>query len=420
MLSAVAFVLGLALGVGTAFVVVADTRRRLNHERKEVGIAQFCLTQERQAVAETAAWCERQQAEVAAERDRQLGELQKRQGEFGARVIKYDDLLRENALLKHDLQNIDVNLHKLELDRDLVREKQALIDQQIRQMGARYLKDNVKWIGSSISANNFVTCKQRLQTAIGQLREIGYEIPEQQENELVSDLKAEFERAVWAELAREEQTRIKAQLREEQQLQREIDRELKQLDREREAIKVALDKALAEAKEQHTQEVERLQARLTEAEEKCQRAMSRAQMTKSGHVYVISNIGSFGEGVFKIGMSRRLEPRDRVRELGDASVPFAFDVHMMVFSTDAPKLENALHRALHKLRLNKLKPRKEFFRTDLDDIVRIVRENHGEVEYVAEPEALEYRQSQIATEDDSEFIETVYDRAEDEGADDSR
>jgi hypothetical protein len=162
--------------------------------------------------------------------------------------------------------------------------------------------------------------------------------------------------------------------------------------------------------------VERLQARLAEAEEKCQRAVSRAQQTKSGHVYVISNIGSFGENVYKIGMTRRLDPLDRIRELGDASVPFPFDVHMKLFSQDAPKLENALHRALHKLRLNKLKPRKEFFRTALDDIVKIVRENHGEVQYVADAEALEYRQSLVATEEDAEFVEHVFDEEEEQRA----
>ncbi len=413
MLSVIAFVLGLALGGGAASVVVANSRRRLNRERQEIADTSLRLATDKRRL-------DTQLAELKTEREREPAELRKRQDEFNARVVKYDELLRENALLKRDLQNIDVNLHKLELDRDLVRERQAVLEEQVKQMGGRYLKDNVKWIGGSITANNFVTCKQRLQTVIAQLREIGYEIPERQENELLSDLKAEFEKMVRAALAREEQARIKAQLREEEQLKREVDRELKQLDREREAIKVALDTALAEAKEEHTQEVARLQARLTEAEEKCQRAMSRAQMTKSGHVYVISNIGSLGEGVFKVGMTRRLEPDDRIRELGDASVPFAFDVHMMIFAKDAPKLENALHRALHKLRVNKLNPRKEFFRTDLDAIVKIVNDNHGEVEYVADAEALEYRQSLIASEEDSEFIDSVYDEAPDEDANETR
>ena len=154
--------------------------------------------------------------------------------------------------------------------------------------------------------------------------------------------------------------------------------------------------------------------RLAEAEEKSQRAMSRAQMTKSGHVYVISNIGSFGPGVFKVGLTRRMDPQDRVNELNDASVPFPFDVHMMISSDNAPELENALHRALHKLRLNKIKPRKEFFRTDIEAIHQIVVEHKGEVEYVADPEALEYRQSQTMSDEDAEYVEKVYDKIEEE------
>src|SRR5262249_14343424 len=156
-----------------------------------------------------------------------------------------------------------------------------------------------------------------------------------------------------------------AQIREEQLRQKEIDRELKQLEREREAIKVALEKALAEAAGQHSAEVEQLRARLKEAEERAQRAVSQAQLTRAGHVYVISNIGSFGDGVFKIGMTRRLEPLERVYELGSASVPLPFDVHMMISCDDAPSLENALHRAFFRSRINKSNPRKEFFKTDI-------------------------------------------------------
>jgi hypothetical protein len=221
---------------------------------------------------------------------------------------------------------------------------------------------------------------------------------------------------VRAAFEREEQARIKAQIREEQAREKAIERELKQLEREREAIKAALEKAIAEATDQHNEEIERLKARLADAEERSQRAISQAQLTKSGNVYVISNLGSFGENVFKIGMTRRLDPMDRVRELGDASVPFPFDVHMMIASNDAPSLENALHRALHKLRINKTNPRKEFFKVDIEKVVQIVKENHGEVRYIADAEALQFRQSLETTDEDMEFIERVYDEFEDEEA----
>jgi len=239
----------------------------------------------------------------------------------------------------------------------------------------------------------------------------------EEEEDIHANLKDEFEKIVRAAFQREEQARIKAQIREEQKREKEIQRELDRLEREREAIRTALEKALADAHDEHSEEVEQLRSRLAEAEERSQRAVSQAQLTKSGYVYVISNVGSFGEGVFKIGMTRRFEPDIRVKELGDASVPFPFDVHMMISSDDAPALENSLHRRFHHFRLNKLKPRKEFFRVDIQSVLEVVQENHGEVEYVIDAEALEYRQSQELTDEDEKFIEDVYDGLEDDGTD---
>jgi hypothetical protein len=150
----------------------------------------------------------------------------------------------------------------------------------------------------------------------------------------------------------------------------------------------------------------------TQTESACTACLTK--LTKSGHVYVISKIGSFGEGVFKIGMTRRLEPNQRILDLGSASVPFPFDVHMLISSTDAPPLETALHRKLFKLRINKTNPRKEFFRTDIASIYQVVKEHHGKVEYVADAEALQYRQSLMMTDEDQKFVESVYDSLEEE------
>ena len=113
-------------------------------------------------------------------------------------------------------------------------------------------------------------------------------------------------------------------------------------------------------------------------------------------------------------MSRRLEPLDRVRELSGAAVPFPFDVHMMITTNDAPALENALHRKLHKFRVNRANPRKEYFKIDLQTILQVVIEHHGEVQYVADAEALQYRQSLTMSEEDQEFIEDIYDKLADE------
>ena len=119
---------------------------------------------------------------------------------------------------------------------------------------------------------------------------------------------------------------------------------------------------------QYTEELDRLKFELQEAQQKSERAKSRAQETRQGHVYVISNIGSFGDGILKIGMTRRMDPMDRVKELGDASVPFTFDVHALIESDDAPNLEAELHRIFDHKRVNKVNRRKEYFKVNIDEI----------------------------------------------------
>ena len=115
---------------------------------------------------------------------------------------------------------------------------------------------------------------------------------------------------------------------------------------------------------------------------------------RAGYVYIISNIGAFGENIYKIGMTRRLDPQDRVNELGDASVPFDFDVHAMIFSDDAPSLENALHKAFENKKINMINQRREFFNVTLDEIEEVVKKNFDKtVEFKKVPDAEQYRES---------------------------
>lgn len=431
MLYAILFMLGLAAGAVSVFLYfreqqkkVAQQKNALDSKEKSIKEAVSELRSRRQEMdeKETAAKALQEKmietttqmlATQREEMDRMEDAIKTRKQEIERQIISYKDLQEENNILKHDLQNIDVNLRKLQLDRDLQRQNQETLDARVKELGKRFLKDNIKWLGSSLTPNNYAASKQRLLDVVERCRGIGFEISPVEETGYLEDLKAEYERIVRAAFEREEQARIKAQIREEQLREREIEQELKRLDRERAAIQAALDKALADAKDKYSEEVERLKARLAEAEEK-KRAVSQAQLTKSGHVYVISNIGSFGDGVYKIGMTRRLEPEMRVRELSSASVPFPYDVHMMISCNDAPALENDLHRTFHKMRLNKANPRKEFFKTDIEAIRKIVEANHGEVQYVVDPEALEYRQSLTMTDEDSQFIESVFDAVEDQ------
>ena len=173
----------------------------------------------------------------------------------------------------------------------------------------------------------------------------------------------------------EEQQRIKEQIREEQKAIQEFERALAKAQKEEQLFHDALEVARAELAASNDEEksklenkVKKLEHLLLEAQEKEQRAKSMAEQTKRGHVYIISNIGSFGDDIYKIGLTRRLEPLDRVKELGDASVPFSFDVHAIIFSEDAPALEASLHREFHRNRVNQVNYRKEFFNVTLDDI----------------------------------------------------
>jgi hypothetical protein len=142
------------------------------------------------------------------------------------------------------------------------------------------------------------------------------------------------------------------------------------------------------------QEKASIQENLKKTEHIMEDVLNRERNTRAGYVYIISNIGSFGENVYKIGLTRRLEPQERIDELGDASVPFRFDVHALIFSEDAPALENALHQAFIERRVNMINPRREFFRVTLEEIEHVIKNNFNKpVEIIRFAEAEEYRQS---------------------------
>jgi hypothetical protein len=131
-------------------------------------------------------------------------------------------------------------------------------------------------------------------------------------------------------------------------------------------------------------------------------------LTKVGHIYVISNLGSFGQDVYKIGMTRRLDPLDRVRELGDASVPFQFDIHAIIYSENAPQLEYELHKRFAERRLNRVNSKKEFFKVSLEEIEAFVKEHaNAEIEFIKLAEAREYRETLAMLEQSNKMINEV-------------
>ena len=258
---------------------------------------------------------------------------------------------------------------------------------------------------SLVKNNNYGALAQKIKDAYSTVNWLGSAFRDARITE--SYLNARLSELRWAVAVmalkvkeKEEQRRIKEQMREEERARREYERAIKEAEKEEVLLRKAMDKAraeIAQANEEqkafYEEKLAQLSLKLSEAEARGQRAISMAQQTKSGHVYVISNIGSFGENVYKIGMTRRLEPKDRVRELGDASVPFPFDVHAMIYSEDAPALETALHKTFSIHQVNKVNPRKEFFRIPISEIRKELETRNLEISWTMLAEAAEYRES---------------------------
>ncbi len=151
--------------------------------------------------------------------------------------------------------------------------------------------------------------------------------------------------------------------------------------------------------EEHQAKVDELQKQLDKAHEKTERAEAMAERTKSGFIYVISNVGSFGEDVIKIGMTRRIDPFDRVKELGDASVPFLFDTHAMIYSDDAPSLESALHQEFFAQRINMANLRKEFFKVSISEVEEAVKRLKPNATFFSDVEAREFKETMLMREE---------------------
>lgn len=255
----------------------------------------------------------------------------------------------------------------------------------------------VKW-------NNVNQMKERIKKSFETINKIGESqtvtIQEEYLDLKIKELTLEYEFQLKRQKEKEELRAVQEELREEEKARREFEQAQKEAEKEEANYEKALEKARKEiglaTGDKHDKlqaQIAKLEQELQEAHEKKERAMSMAQQTKRGHVYIISNIGSFGEQVYKIGMTRRLEPVDRIKELGDASVPFQFDIHAMIYSEDAPTLENELHKAFANKKVNMLNYRKEFFKVTLDDIEQKTKEIGLETEFTRLPEAMEYRET---------------------------
>ncbi|OGU32012.1 MAG: hypothetical protein A2057_14640 [Ignavibacteria bacterium GWA2_35_9] len=255
----------------------------------------------------------------------------------------------------------------------------------------------VKW-------NNINQMKERMQKLFDAINKLGVGFNVYLDSQYLDlkrkELILEHEYQTKRQQEKEEMRAIQEELREEEKAKREFEQAQREAEKEEADFQKALDKArkeieLATGEKQNElqSKIEKLEQELKEAQEKKERALSMAQQTKRGHVYIISNIGSFGENVYKIGMTRRLEPTDRVKELGDASVPFQFDIHAMIYSDEAPSLENELHKAFTNKKVNMLNNRKEFFKVTINEIEQKTKEIGLAAEFSRLPEAKEYRET---------------------------
>lgn len=216
----------------------------------------------------------------------------------------------------------------------------------------------------------------------------------------VEELRLSFEYQQKKQQEKEAQKAARAELREADRLQKEIEAQRKKIEKEQTHYQTAYDHLLVqlqadpENKDLLNKKMD-LESQLNDIDKAMKDIDYREANQRAGYVYVISNIGAFGPDVYKIGMTRRLDPQDRVDELGDASVPFNFDVHAMIFSDDAPALEAALHRAFEDRKLNMVNTRREFFNVTLDEIKEVIKKNFDKtVEFIDVPDAEQYRISQ--------------------------
>ena len=256
---------------------------------------------------------------------------------------------------------------------------------------------------SKVKYNNYDTSVKKMERSFNAIAKLGVtmsiSITAHYYDLKIQELRLALEYQIQKQREKEQKAELRAQQREEARLQKELKEQRKNIDKERKHYEQALSNinhqistASDDNIEDLNQKKEEIIQSLSEIDTKIKDIDYREANQKAGYVYVISNIGSFGEGIYKIGMTRRLNPQDRVDELGDASVPFKFDVHAMIFSEDAPALEAALHRAFEDRKLNLVNQRREFFRVSLDEIKDVVKNNFDKtVEFVDVPDADQYR-----------------------------
>lgn len=361
-------------------------------------------------------WKKTKSADERVEKaERELAELNSEIETLGKEIIcdmvsvdAYSDLASDEvknklALLKTQADEL-IKAEKALVVTDLHAQKRV-IDSQKKQILRCFNSESAALIGG-VTASNVDSIRAKLQRSYEALNKIfaidGVQISQDYFALKLDELSMVYAYMLKLEEEKEQKKAIREQLLEEEKVRRDIEREKQKIEKEEaqfgnEVKKLMgyMQKASDEIEKQlYVDKIRELEDKLKALAADKENVLEREQNTRAGFVYIISNIGSFGEQVYKIGMTRRIDPMERINELSSASVPFPFDVHALIFSEDAPALETLLHHHFQLQQVNKVNIRKEFFKVALEDIKRLVLENHNAtVQFVDIPAATEYRET---------------------------
>lgn len=345
-------------------------------------------------------------------------------------IVLDEDILFESFALykpKYDFLNSDDYKDKLynirQSQKDLIKNKTAVTGNLSWSVngkaseGRKMVNDMIKLVLRAfnnecdasiikVKFNNIESCEKRIEKSYEALNKLGkimqVNISNRYKKLKYEELYLAHEYQVKKQDEKEEQKRLREQLREEAKLAKEIELARKSIYKEQTHYNNALSKlelqlsntSAEEEKIELQKKIEEIKDKLNEIEKNLKDIDYREANKRAGYVYIISNIGSFGKNIYKIGMTRRLEPLERVHELSDASVPFNFDVHAMIFCNDAPSLENELHKAFEDKKVNMINTRREFFNVTLEEIESVVKSSHDKtVEFTKLASAEQYRQT---------------------------
>ena len=317
--------------------------------------------------------------------------------------LKSDEIKNKLALLKSREDELVKSGDALVITNDSATKR--VLESQKKQILRCFNSETVSLIGS-VTPNNIDSVRTKIQRSYDALNKIflvdGVQISQNFFSMKLEELSLVYAYMLKVDEEREQKKAIREQMIEEEKVRREIEREKQKIEKEETQFSNEVKKLMGYMqkakddveKQLYIDKIQELEEKLKALASDKENVLEREQNTRAGFVYIISNIGSFGESIFKIGMTRRLDPMDRISELSSASVLFPFDVHALIFSEDAPALETLLHHHFQKRQVNKVNPRKEFFKVDLEEIKKLVLENHNAtVQFVDVPDAAEYRET---------------------------